>query len=96
MLWLLNFFLIKSDTLSDFPSGTVDKNLPANAGDMGLILGPRRLHMPRATKAHGPQLRKLSCLEPVLRNKRSHRSEKSIHHNEEESPLAAQKALRAE
>ena len=30
-----------------FPGGTVDKNLPANAGNVGLILGPRRFHMPR-------------------------------------------------
>ena len=25
--------------LQDFPGGTVDKNLPADAGDMGLIPG---------------------------------------------------------
>ena len=25
-----------------FPGGTMVKNLPANAGDMGLISGPRR------------------------------------------------------
>ena len=31
----------------DFPGGTVDKNLPANAGDMGLIPGPGRYRMPR-------------------------------------------------
>ena len=30
----------------DFPSGPVDKNLPANAGDMSSIPGPGRLHMP--------------------------------------------------
>ena len=34
----------------DLPGGTVDKNLPANAGDMGSIPGPGRFHMPRATK----------------------------------------------
>ena len=28
------------------PGGSVLKNLPANAGDMGLILGPGRPHMP--------------------------------------------------
>ena len=32
----------------DFPGGTVDKNLPANAGDMGSIPGPGRFHMPRS------------------------------------------------
>ena len=31
----------------DFPGGTVDKNLPANAGDTGLIPGPGRFHMPQ-------------------------------------------------
>ena len=29
----------------DFFGGPVDKNMPANAGDMGLILGPGRSHM---------------------------------------------------
>ena len=28
-----------------FPDGPVVKNLPANAGDMGLIPGQRRSHM---------------------------------------------------
>ena len=30
----------------DFSGSPVVKNLPANAGDMGLIPGPRRSHMP--------------------------------------------------
>ena len=30
----------------NFPGGTVDRNPPANAGDMGLIPGPGRFHMP--------------------------------------------------
>ena len=30
----------------DFPGGSVVKNLPANAGDMGLIPYLRRSHMP--------------------------------------------------
>ena len=30
----------------DFPGGAVVKNLPANAGDTGLIPGPGRSHMP--------------------------------------------------
>ena len=33
--------------------------------------------------AHVPQLLKPVCLEPMFRNKRSHRSEKPTHHNEE-------------
>ena len=32
--------------MSDVPGGTVDRNLPANAGDTGLIPGPGRFHMP--------------------------------------------------
>ena len=32
----------------DSPGGTVVKNLPANAGDTGLIPGPGRSHMPRS------------------------------------------------
>ena len=32
------------------------KNPPANAGDMGLIPGLGRSHMPRGNEAHAPQL----------------------------------------
>ena len=34
------------ETLRVFPGGRVDKNLPANAGDTGLILGPGGSHIP--------------------------------------------------
>ena len=34
----------------DFPGGPVIKNLPANAGDMGSIPGPGRLHNHGANK----------------------------------------------
>ena len=37
---------LKTDQVRDFPGGPVVKNLPANAGDMGLIPGPGRSHMP--------------------------------------------------
>ena len=30
----------------DFPGGSVVKNLPSSAGDVGSVLGPRRFHMP--------------------------------------------------
>ena len=30
----------------DFLGGTVDKNLPANAGDMGSTPNPGKFHMP--------------------------------------------------
>ena len=39
-----------------FPGGSVVKNLPASAGDMGLIPGPWRSHMPWSNQAHVPQL----------------------------------------
>ena len=32
----------------DFPSGTVNKNLPANAGNTGLIAGLGRSHVPQS------------------------------------------------
>ena len=40
----------------DFPGGPVVKNLPANAGDTGLSLGPGRSHMLQSNKARAPQL----------------------------------------
>ena len=39
-----------------FPGGSVVKNLPANAGDMGSSPGQGRSHMPRSNKVHIPQL----------------------------------------
>ena len=77
----------------DFPGGTVVKNPPANAGDTGSIPGPGRSHMPWSNKSHVPQLLKPTHLKPVLRNKRSHRSESprtavksSLRRNQRESP----------
>ena len=34
---------------------------PANAGDIGLIPGTGRFHMPRGNKAHAPKLLKPVC-----------------------------------
>ena len=42
--------------MMDFPSGTVVKNPPANAGDTGSSPGPGRSHMLRSNEARGPQL----------------------------------------
>ena len=67
----------------DFPGGAVVKNLPANSGDTGSSPGPGRSHVPQRDKTHVPQLLKPARLEPVLRNKRSHRNEKTAHRNEE-------------
>ena len=38
----------------DFPDDPVVTNLPANPGDMGLIPGPGRFHMPQGNWAHAP------------------------------------------
>ena len=32
----------------DFPGDTMEKNLPANAGALGLIPDPGRFHMPQS------------------------------------------------
>ena len=42
----VHIVIFKMDN-QDFPGGPVVKNLPANAGDMGSIPGPGRLHMLR-------------------------------------------------
>ena len=79
----------------DFPGGAVVKNPPANAGDTGSIPGLGRSHMLQSnwarapqllslrSRAREPQLLKPTCLEPVLRNKRSHCNEKPTHGKEE-------------
>ena len=84
-----------------FPGGAVIKNLPANAGDTGSSPGPGGSHMPRSSWAREPQLLSLrpraresqllkpACLEPLLRNNKGHRNEKSAHRSEERPPLAA-------
>ena len=78
-----------------FPGGAVVKNPPANAGDTGSIPGLGRSHMLQSNKARVPQLLSLRSrarepqllkparLEPMLRDKRSHRNEKPVHRNEE-------------
>ena len=37
-----------------FPGGSVVKNLPANARDMGSVLGLGRFHMPQSIQACAP------------------------------------------
>ena len=41
-------YISKNKDIRDFPGGTVVKNPPANAGDMGSSPGPGRSHMPRS------------------------------------------------
>ena len=38
----------KTKPSSGLPGGTGDKNLPANAADMGSISGPERFHIPQS------------------------------------------------
>ena len=67
------------------------KNPPANAGEMGSIRSVQEdptcggATKPKSHNywAHTLQLLKPAHLEPVLRNKRSHRDEKPAHRNEE-------------
>ena len=72
-----------------FPGGAVVESLPANAGDMGSSPGLGGSHVPRSDWAREPQLRAPVHLEPVLRNKRGHDSERPAHRDEEWPPLAA-------
>ena len=77
------------------------KNPRADAGDTRVRPGLGRCHMQQSNEAHAPQLLSLHSralepqllkparLEPVLRNKRSHRNEKPVHCNEEYPLLAA-------
>ena len=51
---LLNVFL--KSALQGFPGGSVVENLPAIAGDMGLIPTLGRSHMPHSSTACAPQL----------------------------------------
>ena len=72
---------MKTSTSWDFPHGPMVKNPSANAGDMGLIPGPGRSHMPWSNKALVPQRLKPTHLEPVRHNKRSDCDEKPEHSN---------------
>ena len=47
---LIGLIEIKNSNIKErgFPGGTVVKNPPANAGDMGSSPGPGRSHMPRS------------------------------------------------
>ena len=65
-------FLILKSVIWTSPRGTVDKNPPANAGDMGSIPGLRRFTCHRAINACEPQIpsltsqaRKPQLLKPV-------------------------------
>ena len=83
-----------NDEMRGFPGGgSVVKNPPASAGDMGSIPDLGRFYKPRSSWACAPQLLsprsrahtlkllKPTRLEPVLRHRRSYHSEKLTHSN---------------
>ena len=73
----------KKKKIKDLTGGTLVKNPPANAGDVGSSPSQGRSHMPRSNEARASQLLNPACLEPTLRNKRSHHYEKPAHRNKE-------------
>ena len=82
--------------IPNFPGGAVDRNPPANAGDMRLIPDLGRLHMPWSSQAPVPKLERLCSrayepellnpphLGPVLCNRGSHHNEKPVHCDKEQ------------
>ena len=79
----------KGNWHNDFSGDPLVRNLPASAGDMGLIPGPGGSCMLQSNSAHEPQLLKSMLLEPVLQSKRNHHKERPLHHNKEKLPLIA-------
>ena len=66
------------------------KNLPANAGNMGLIPDPGRSHIQTKPVGHNywtgrsrvwAKTTEVHALRFMLRNKKSHKNEKLAHHN---------------
>ena len=74
----------KGNWHSDFSGDPVVRNLPASAGDMGLIPGPGGSCMLQSSSAHEPQL-----LKSVLQSKRNHHKERPLYHNKEKLLLTA-------
>ena len=52
----LNQLINVESSKQGFLDGSVVKNLPTNAEDMGLIPSPGRYHMPQSSSAHVPLL----------------------------------------
>jgi len=50
-----DIFHLKVEINRGFPGGSIVKNLPTNAGDMGSIPGSGRFHMPQYNKARAPR-----------------------------------------
>ena len=60
-LWVCRLILYNTD----FLSGSVDKKSPTNSGDMGLIRGPGRFHMPWSNETCKEQLPKAPQTKPL-------------------------------
>ena len=74
--------------LRNFPGGLVVKNLPANAGDVGLIPGLGRTHMQWSNLAHAPQL--LSVTTQSLSSTRAATTMRSPHTTMKTHPCSLQ------
>jgi len=78
---------------------SIESEMSSKPGNTGSVPGSGRSLMLWGNKALVPQLLKPEQLDPMLRNKRSHCSEKPVHHSyrvavlapTRESPLAAMK-----
>ena len=57
--------------MRDFPDGPVAENLPANAGNRGLIPGLGGFHMPWGNWAHVPQPLNLGSRVHALQQEKS-------------------------
>ena len=71
---------IRKTTFENFPGGTVDRHLPANAGYTGLTPGPATCLRQVKTKSHNyrapmPQLLRPMHRDPAHHGKRSHWNE---------------------
>ena len=84
MTLLISFCNFK-ETKSNAPGGTVDKNLPANAGKMGFH--PWFSKIPHPVEQLSPC--SIAPPEPTESNKRNHHNEKPTYHEEEQSLVHA-------
>ena len=79
---------------SDFPGGSVDKNLPANERDMGLIPGAGRFPHAKEQQNSCVKTTEPARLEPVLHEKRSQSNEKLLNHKSSSCSLQKPHAKR--
>ena len=79
--------MVHKCTVEDFLGGSMVRNLPANAGDTGLILDLGRSYMLWSSSAHVPHTEPVPLnrgavgTEDCVLHKRSHHHEKPMHCN---------------